>query len=435
MRTAIVVGSGAGGATVAKELQGPYQVTVLEEGRAFRRATMERPTIEQLRRSRLLIDERLLRVALPGIRIRESPDIVLVNGVGIGGTTPIATGTGMRLDADLRSIGIDLDPEFDQIEREVPVTTGHSRRWHPTTRRLFDVVDAMGLEPFVTPKLATSDSCRHCGRCVFGCPYGIKWDTRAFVDEAVTRGAELVTGAHVDRIVIEGDRAKGVLVTGRLGTRFHPADLVVVAAGGFGTPAILERSGVACEQRLFVDPVLTVAAPMPKAWQCNEIAMPFIVRRPGYLLSPYFDWVSALFNPAWRHPLQDMVGIMVKLADEETGSVTPRGRIVKRLTATDRARLDEAIGDATEILVRFGADPATLVRGTVNAGHPGGMLPLSRATASSLRDERLPHNVYVADASLLPRSLGGPPILTIIALAKRVASLCRSERSLAGLRQ
>jgi choline dehydrogenase-like flavoprotein len=203
MRTAIVVGSGAGGATVAKELQGPYQVTVLEEGRAFRRATAERTTIERLRRSRLLIDERLLRVALPAIRIRKTPDMVLVNGVGTGGTTPIATGNGMRLDADLRSMGINLDPEFDEISREIPITTGHSRRWHPTTRRLFEVIDAMGLEPVVTPKLATSDKCRHCGRCVFGCPYDIKWDTRAFLDQAVALGAELVTSARVDRIVIE----------------------------------------------------------------------------------------------------------------------------------------------------------------------------------------------------------------------------------------
>jgi choline dehydrogenase-like flavoprotein len=79
--------------------------------------------------------------------------------------------------------------------------------------------------------------------------------------------------------------------------------------------------------------------------------------------------------------------------------------------------------------VRFGADPATVILGTINAGHPGGTLPLSAATANTLHDRRLPHNVYVADASLLPRSLGGPPILTIIALAKRVASLCRSERA------
>jgi choline dehydrogenase-like flavoprotein len=35
----------------------------------------------------------------------------------------------------------------------------------------------------------------------------------------------------------------------------------------------------------------------------------------------------------------------------------------------------------------------------------------------------LPDNLCIADASLLPRSMGNPPILTIMALAKRVARL------------
>ncbi|HEU4539752.1 MAG TPA: FAD-dependent oxidoreductase [Jiangellaceae bacterium] len=427
MKTAIVVGSGAGGATVAKELQGAYQVIVLEEGRPFHRATTDWTTIDRLRRSRLLVDERLLRVGMPAIRIRKTPDMVLVNAAATGGTTTIATGNGMRLDGGLRTIGVNLDPEFAEIAREVPITTSHDRGWRETTRRLFDVVAALGLEPFPTPKMATSDDCRHCGRCVFGCPFGIKWDTRAFLDEAVNHGAELVTGARVDRIVIEGDRATGVLVGGPLGARFRPADLVVVAAGGFGTPAILERSGIASEPNLFVDPVLTVAARLPEAWQYNEIAMPFVVHRPDYILSPYFDWISALFNPAWRHPLSDIVGVMIKLTDEGTGSVSARGRIKKSLTATDRARLEDGVGVATEVLMRLGADPASVFRGTINAGHPGGTLPLTEATASTFHDERLPDNVYVADGSLFPRSLGGPPILTTIAIAKRVASLCRAN--------
>jgi choline dehydrogenase-like flavoprotein len=44
-----------------------------------------------------------------------------------------------------------------------------------------------------------------------------------------------------------------------------------------------------------------------------------------------------------------------------------------------------------------------------------------------MHDERLPENVYVADATLLPRSLGNPPILTIIAMAKRIAAICAFE--------
>jgi choline dehydrogenase-like flavoprotein len=67
--------------------------------------------------------------------------------------------------------------------------------------------------------------------------------------------------------------------------------------------------------------------------------------------------------------------------------------------------------------------------GTVNAGHPGGTLPLTAAESASIHHPNLPPNLYVADASLFPRSLGGPPILTIMALSKRVSRLCR-ERSL-----
>ncbi len=48
--------------------------------------------------------------------------------------------------------------------------------------------------------------------------------------------------------------------------------------------------------------------------------------------------------------------------------------------------------------------------GTLNAGHPGGMLPLTGEDAKTLRPSRLPENLFLADATLLPESLGNPPI-------------------------
>jgi choline dehydrogenase-like flavoprotein len=430
-RRAIVVGSGAGGATVAKELQGAFDVTVLEAGGDFRRSTLERSSIERLRRSRLLVDPRMLRLVYPPIRIRRTPDMVLVNGVGTGGTTTMATGNGVRFDGDLRALGLDLDREFDEIAREIPISTAHRRRWHPTTRRLFAACEDLGLGPVALPKMGDVALCRHCGRCMLGCPYGRKWDSRTYLEEAVRRGARLVTGSRVSEVVVEGGRATGVLARRGSVPRFLPAEIVVLAAGGFGTPAILQHSGIACEPTLFVDPVLTVAARVPDAWQCNEIEMPFVVQRERYILSPYFDWISCLFERRWRHPLQDVVGIMIKLADENAGSVTGR-TIRKRLTPTDRTRLDEAVGTATEILARFGADPNELFLGTMHAGHPGGTLPLTAASAPTLHDDRLPENLFVADATLFPRSLGNPPILTIVALAKRVSRILAEELAHAG---
>ena len=40
-----------------------------------------------------------------------------------------------------------------------------------------------------------------------------------------------------------------------------------------------------------------------------------------------------------------------------------------------------------------------------------------------LHSPLLPDNVYVADATILPQALGLPPMLTIMALAKRIAKL------------
>jgi choline dehydrogenase-like flavoprotein len=56
MTRVIVVGSGAGGATVAKELQGPCEVTILEAGAKFQRLSLELSTMEMLKRTRLLLD-------------------------------------------------------------------------------------------------------------------------------------------------------------------------------------------------------------------------------------------------------------------------------------------------------------------------------------------------------------------------------------------
>jgi hypothetical protein len=75
----------------------------------------------------------------------------------------------------------------------------------------------------------------------------------------------------------------------------------------------------------------------------------------------------------------------------------------------------------------MGVPRADTFLGTLNAGHPGGCLPLTPAEAEPLHDARLPENLYVADASLLPRSMGNPPILTIMALAQRVARVAAAR--------
>ena len=86
-----------------------------------------------------------------------------------------------------------------------------------------------------------------------------------------------------------------------------------------------------------------------------------------------------------------------------------------------------------QILVGFGVKPQEIFLGTLNAGHPGGMLPLTAEDAETLHARRLPANLYVADATLFPRSLGNPPILTILALARRVARVAMAAHAPTGV--
>jgi choline dehydrogenase-like flavoprotein len=423
MRRAIVVGSGAGGATAAKELQGKFEVTVLEAGKEFRPLSLSLPTMERLKRIGLLFDEREIQLIFPAMQIRKTEDMILVNGIGLGGTTTLCTGNAVRMDQDLRASGINLDAEFEEIYQEIPITTEHQKRWHKHTRRLFEICQEMGLNPRPTPKMGNYDRCISCGRCVFGCPQGAKWDSRRFLEMAQQKGAQVITGCKVERVVIEDGRATGVWAKEGWARRFYPADLVMLAAGGLATPVILQNSGVPCEPRLSVDPVLCVATEWSNALQCKEIEMPFIVRQKHFILSPYFDYLSFLFNKAWKYPARDTLGIMIKLADSNVGSISKR-ELMKNLTGQDKQRLSEGVEICTEMLLRFGAERDSIFLGTINAGHPGGMLPLTEQEAGSFHHSRLPANLYVADATLLPRSLGNPPILTIIAMAKRVSRLC-----------
>lgn len=421
MKTAVVVGSGAGGASAARELQGRFDVTILEAGREFRPFGRSLRLPNAAKRLGLLRDAREIRVLFPAMKIdKGQKGLIHVRGIGTGGTTTIATGNGLRMDRDLKAVGIDLDEEFYEIAREIPITENHRSRWRPPTSKLFDAAREMGLDPRPTPKMGRHEHCRNCGRCVLGCPHGVKWDSRAFLGDALAKGARLETRAIVERLEIRGDEAVGVRVRSGLRRRFVPADIVVLAAGGLGTPEILAASGLPGESRLFVDPVLCVAAPFPGARQNMELPMPFFIQKDGYMISPYFDHLSYFFNARWKPPADGILSLMIKLADESRGSFA-RGRLDKSLSPADQNRLAGAVELCTEIFGRLGIPASALFQGTLNAGHPGGMFPLTPAEARTLHHDRLPGNVYIADAALLPAALGRPPILTIIALARKIA--------------
>ena len=120
------------------------------------------------------------------------------------------------------------------------------------------------------------------------------------------------------------------------------------------------------------------------------------------------------------------MSLMIKLKDANAGSVTER-KINKVLSAADKQRLNEAVELCKDILGRLGIKKENTFLGTVNAGHPGGMLPLTKGEAFTLHNNRLPANLFVADATLFPESLGNPPIFTIMAMAKKISKTCVND--------
>lgn len=405
----------------AKMLANHFDVTVLEEGKAFKPFSLPLEKLAKFRKTGLYFDERLIQLLLPNMRIdRASKNFIMVYGRGLGGTTTLATGNAVRADEGLKKIGVNLDDEFEELFQELPITTDHQSRWSTITKQTFQVMQDMGLDPQPMPKLLRTKECRMCGHCSIGCPTRAKWDTRELLE-----GLQVQTGCKVVKIDVDGDKATRVHVRKGLQQFTMEADYIIVAAGGYGTPDILRNSGIDCQPTLFVDPVLCVAAPMEGAHQEHQLLMPFVSRRERYIISPYMDWLSFFFNKQWYKPMSGIASLMIKLADTEQGDVHG-GHMLKTLTEADHQYLKRGVDDCREILLRMGAKEEDIFLGTLNAGHPGGMLPLTAAEAETLHSPLLPDNVYVADATILPQALGLPPMLTIMALAKRIAKLITS---------
>ncbi|WP_209627051.1 GMC family oxidoreductase N-terminal domain-containing protein [Methanobacterium petrolearium] len=420
---AIVVGSGAGGATIARKLQSNgFEVNILEAGSFFKPFTRNISWSEPLRRWGLLGGEGNFRHLFPHMNMfRSSEDLLLVRGITTGGSTVLSCGNIVRTHRGLEEIGLDLTPEFQKLEGEIHPEPFPQERWRPLTREMCHVADDMGLNPQPTPKAVDPRLCVSCGLCEVGCHRGARWDSRRFLNEATCKGATLHTNCKVEKVILEGNIVKGVEINHHGKKNSLKADLVVLSAGGIGTPQILRNSGLEVENRLWADIVLTLGGVAPGARQLEEPPMVWYSEHENYILSPYLDILSHFFHKPWRKvSVKDRVGLMIKLADTEKGSVYDDGRVEKHLTKHDDEHFDEALNLAKEVMIGAGVSEP-LIKGMYNGGHLGGTVPLKKEDVPLMRPSWMPDGLWVADLSLVPRSQGMPTILLTAALALRVA--------------
>jgi len=386
---AIVVGSGAGGATVAKELaEAGHRVLLIEKG--------PRIAEEDAYRHYANVDA--------GVK--------LMRTCCLGGTTMVSAGNAMRcLEEDLRGLGIDLTREFSEAEQELGVQELPDELIGEGTRRLMDAASRLGLPVRKMPKFIDPGKCCMDGRCSFGCPVQARWNAVRFVEAAREHGAQVLTGRAVSAILARGGRVTGV----RCGSKEYHDDLVVIAAGALETPRLLGSIGIQSAP-LFCDTFASIGGVCPGIRFHQDVPMGAYVAQSSSLILTHYSrqLVAALRGAGHTVAEGDVLGMMVKIADEDTGRVGDT--IEKGVTGTDALRLAEGSSVAGAILAEAGVDPSTFVTLPLRGSHPGGTARIGVSV-----DNRLVtpfSGLYACDASVLPATPGAPPILTIIALAK-----------------
>ncbi len=415
----VVIGTGPGGATVARELAKKGEGVVLLEKGKTRDWSVGNP---------------LAYAAMYDIR-RSKQGILVRRGITPGGSTMIYSGNAYDPPAFLKEEwGIDLDAEVRETKKELgikPVPESFYQH-HPGTRRLVAAAGELGYA--MTPQARFIDASRcdpHCDKCLFGCKKEAKWTARSYVADAVALGALLVAGCDVRRILHARGKVQGVQAETDHGPLTVHANRVVLAAGGMGTPEILHRSEVeGAGTHFFTDPMSVLVGEMREGpGTYREITYTFADEsRKGEFV---FGNVGALnafiaqmaaknfsFLPRGAH-MKKLAGMFVKLCDEPSGEIRKDGSFHKALTPKDEALMSQGIASAKAVMIQAGVRPETLTVAKGIGGHPGGTAAIGRVVGTDLQTDI--ENLYICDNSIMPLSGGIPPVLTLIALAKQFA--------------
>ncbi len=472
-----VVGSGAGGAVIAKELaEAGCRVIVIEEGAYFTQEDFTGPLFDRAQR---FYRDQGTTMALGW------PPIPLPIGKAVGGTTVVNSGTCFRtpplvLEEWGREHGLDdldataMAPRFARVEAAISARPVPWELLGKNATTFHRGVEALGLHG--APILRNIGDCHGCGECAFGCPSDAKQAMHlSYLPRAEARGAVIYARCRAQRLLLDGDRVAGVeaaildehdAARGQLRVR---ARITVLAAGALHTPLLLRRNALARSRHvgrhLRIHPAVAVAGIFAEdihAWRgtLQSYYVDDLLESDGLMVevtSP-LPTVTAGVHPAVGREAQELlaryrhlVSAGVFVADTSEGTVagvrTPR--VYYRVNDRDARQLLKGIAFIGKILFAAGAESVyTGLPGAAYLTHPNDLASLADRPAGpmsftltgfhpvgSCRMSRSPETgvvgpygevfgapgLYVADASVLPSCAGVNPQVTIMGLATRTA--------------
>lgn len=420
----VIVGSGPGGATVARQLaRAGRQVLLLERGRDWR----HHPLYATYPGAMLYTDKHALLFTKQGLNI--------IRPLMVGGATSMYCGSAAHPEPWWEEkYGIDLANYAQETAAELRVAPLRPEERGQASTRIAEAASELGMtwtpqRKFMQVERAPRFTCD--ATCMLGCHCGAKWNAAEYVDDAVVHGAELWTEATVERVLIEGEEAVGV-VGRRKGREFTVrADTVVVSGGGIGSAVLLRRSGLfGAGEGMAMDTTVMVYGHAPYRGNGHEPPMTWSYAddEMGVLFSTLIDpWlmypvIMALKGPAYPltwHRWGRTLGVMIKLKDEISGGVDIRGNVSKGLTDRDRQRLKRAEQVAAKILRNAGCDPQTIFTTPLRGTHPSATVRMGEMVDGDLQSQI--SGLYVCDASVFPEALARPTVLTIVSLGRRLA--------------
>ncbi|MBI2890547.1 MAG: GMC family oxidoreductase [Nitrospirae bacterium] len=472
---AVVVGTGAGGAVVAKELaEAGLAVVILEEGRYHTRKDVTGHIWDA--QKRFYRDK--------GFTFSIGNTVVPIPmGRAVGGSTAINTGTCWRtpdwvLERWVKELGLDefapdrLAPYFDRVEQTLPVHTADMKFVGGVGRVIARGCDRMGWSH--RPLRRNAPDCDGAGVCDYGCPTDARRSMNlSYIPLALRSSALLLTEARADRVWLENGRAVGIeaQATGG-GPRFRVrARAVVLACGTLLTPVLLlrqklcNRSGYVGRNlsihpatslsALFDEPIRAFAA-IPQGYCVDQF------HRAGILLlgaSAPVDLAATLFQLVGRDLVELMeayervAAFAVMVEDPSCGRVRigPGGKpmifysvgreVLERITRgielvgtifleAGASRLFPMVQGFPEVRDRRGLEglKGARIRARdifLSAYHPLGTCRIGKDPLRSVIDTNhqahdLP-GLYICDGSAVPTSVAVNPQETIMALATRAA--------------